>query len=534
MNAGRVTYHLARADFYERVRSYSFLILLGLSVFLGYQVANGNLTLTLGHYRGEFNSAWVGAMMAINATFFLGWFGFYLVKGSVERDRRTGVGQIMATTPLTRPLYMLGKWLSNLAVLLAMAAVLALAGLVIQVWKGENTQIDLVAFLAPFLFLVLPLLALVAAMAVLFEAIPFLQGGFGNVVYFVGFIALFPIFLDNPGAVFYNLEPMGFAVLERSMGDAVRAIYSDYNGGFSLGPSEFVTDIFTWKGVDWTPDILLARFTLLGVALLLVFLAALLFDRFDPARYRLPNLRRVKVGTGVPVAGAASAGEVALDAVSGAAVGAVLPARHLSPLAATARRYDFFAFLKAEVNLLLKGQRWWWYVVAGGLLVACLTTPLADMRAIVLPLAWAWPVLVWSSLGSREAQHDVQQIVFSAASPLWRQLPAQWLAGFGVALLMGSVALLRMALAGDMVGLLAALSGAFFIPSLALAAGVWSRSSKLFEVLYVTLVYLGPLNRIPALDFTGAAGAGRPEFFIPFSLGLLALAFFGRARQIRK
>jgi hypothetical protein len=36
-----------------------------------------------------------------------------------------------------------------------------------------------------------------------------------------------------------------------------------------------------------------------------------------------------------------------------------------------------------------------------------------------------------------------------------------------------------------------------------------------------------------ALDYIGAHGNGRPEFFIPFSLGLIVIAFVGRARQIR-
>ncbi len=101
MKSARIIYHLARADFLERVRRYSFLVMLGLAVFLGYQTAIGNMALELGLYRGEFNSAWVGAMMSLIATFFIGWFGFYLVKGSVARDRETGVGQIIATTPLT-------------------------------------------------------------------------------------------------------------------------------------------------------------------------------------------------------------------------------------------------------------------------------------------------------------------------------------------------------------------------------------------------------------------------------------------------
>ena len=132
MNTTRVIYHLARADFLERVRRYSFLIMLGLVAFLGYQTAVGNITMRLDQYRGEFNSAWVGSMMSLISSFFLGWFGFYLVKGSVARDRETGVGQIMATTPLTRILYMFGKFISNFSVLVAMNLVLAIATIGIQ------------------------------------------------------------------------------------------------------------------------------------------------------------------------------------------------------------------------------------------------------------------------------------------------------------------------------------------------------------------------------------------------------------------
>ena len=68
MKSVRIIYHLTRADFLERVRQYSFLVMLGLVVFLGYQTAIGNLALELGLYRGEFNSAWVGAMMSLIAT----------------------------------------------------------------------------------------------------------------------------------------------------------------------------------------------------------------------------------------------------------------------------------------------------------------------------------------------------------------------------------------------------------------------------------------------------------------------------------
>jgi len=78
-------------------------------------------------------------MMSLIATCFIGLFGFYLVKGSIARDRETGVGQILATTPLTRPLYLIGKALSNFAVLMSMVLVLIVAALVIQLLRGEST-----------------------------------------------------------------------------------------------------------------------------------------------------------------------------------------------------------------------------------------------------------------------------------------------------------------------------------------------------------------------------------------------------------
>jgi hypothetical protein len=259
LKAAHVIYHIARADFLERVRRYSFLVMLGLVVFLGYQTAIGNMALELGLYRGEYNSAWVGAMMSLIATFFIGWFGFYLVKGSVARDRETGVGQIMATTPLTRPLYLIGKWLSNFATLMAMVAVLALAALAIQFLQGENTQIDLFAFLSPFIFIVMPLMALVAAAAVLFESVPFLQGGFGNIVYFFAFISFLPLFMENATLKQYPaFEPTGLGILASEMGKAVTAIDPAYNGDFSLGGgSVAATRVFTWNGVHWTAEFIL-------------------------------------------------------------------------------------------------------------------------------------------------------------------------------------------------------------------------------------------------------------------------------------
>jgi len=519
MKSARVIYHLARADFLERVRRYSFLVMLGLAALLGYQTAIGNVRLQLGDYRGEFNSAWVGGMMSIIATFFIGWFGFYLVKGSVARDRETGVGQIMATTPMTRPLYMLGKWISNFAVLMLMVVILAIFGIVIQLLSGESMQLNLSVYLLPFVFIVMPLMGLVAAIAVLFEAIPFLSGGFGNIVYFFAFIMMLPFIMErdiintNPA-----IEPMGLALLKADMTEEVIKVFPDYDNSFMLGGMDTpIIGTFTWTGIEWTPTIAITRLAFIGLAILLTLLAALFFDRFDPSR-------------GKPMRMKSSASSSAPEPAS---TSQAIATPHLTPLNKPANRFSFFTVLIAELKLLLKGQRWWWYAAAGGLIIACFANPSATTREIVLPMAWVWPILIWSAIGNREIHNNVQQLAFSSASPLWRQLPAQWLAGFIVTLLMAGGAALRFVIDGDTIGLIALLSGAIFIPSLALASGVWSGTSKLFEILYMVIWYLGPLNKVPGLDFIGSHSNGYPEFFIPFSIALIVFAIFGRSRQLR-
>jgi len=518
MNQARVIYHLARADFLERVRRYSFLIMLGLVVFLGYQAAIGNIYVQVGEYRGEFNSAWVGSMMAAIASAFLGWIGFYLVKGSVARDRETGVGQIMATTPLTCPLYMLGKWLSNFIVLTSMVFILAIAGVAIQYLTGENTQIDFIALLTPFLFVTLPAMALVAAIAVLFETIGFLRGGFGNILYFFLYAMVIPLG-DMLTKKHPALEPLGISLLQRSMGAAAKAVFPDYDGGFMLGSTDVpAKGVFHWSGVDWTPDIILQRITVFGLAVVLTLIASLFFDRFDPSRQRPKQTK--------------SAASNSKSQIVSTSITLSQPIR-LTPLTESQGGFTFFRVLISELKLLLKGQRWWWYAGAFGLFVASLFTPVDSMRTDILPFAWIWPILIWSGMGSREIRHNAQQMVFSSATPLRRQLPATWLAGIIVTALTGGGAALKLLASGEGTGLLAWFSAVLFIPSFALALGVWSNSRKLFEVLYVTLWYAGPMNHVHAVDFIGTTGDGNIGFFIPFSIALILAAFIGRVRQLQ-
>ena len=121
MNRRRVLYHLVKADFLQRVRSYSFLLALGGALYLAYMVVSEKLQLRVGDaYRGVYNSAWLGALMTVTCSTFITLVGFYVVKNSLQRDVDARVGQILATTPMRKSFYTVAKMISNFAVLAAM------------------------------------------------------------------------------------------------------------------------------------------------------------------------------------------------------------------------------------------------------------------------------------------------------------------------------------------------------------------------------------------------------------------------------
>jgi hypothetical protein len=530
VTAARSIYAVARADFLERVRRYSFLLTLLFAIFLGYGAATGRIAVHLGDYRGVYTSAWIGALVAIVTTSFVSLVGFYIVKNALDRDRHTRVGQILAATPLSKVSYMLGKFLSNFAVLSSMVLVLALAAVAMQFYAAEDPHLDTIALLAPFVIIALPAMALTAALAVLFETLPIVRGGIGNILWFFVW-AILGIGLPEMSGRHW-LDPMGMMTVADSMIAGAREFIPGYKNSFSLTiadtPSQIV-ETFRWHGVPWTSQAILLRLGWTALAVLIAMLAALFFDRFDSARGLTPSTRKTKLLPAAPVTGFAKAGS-APPFHSAAVV-------HLTPLIAGAQHNALLRIFIAELRLSLKGFRWWWYAVAAGLLIAQFFAPLEISRGPLLASAWLWAILIWSAMGSRESRFGTRSLLFSCANILPRQLPACFLAGLAIAILTGAGAGLRLLITGNSSGLFAWFAGALFLPSLALALGVWSGTGKPYEGLLTAIWYVGPLNHTPGLDFTGAASGPRTIHYafvyIALSAGLLVFAFFTRARQLR-
>jgi len=521
MNARRVQYQMVRADFLERVRRYSFLVTLVASLYLAYGVAAEKVWIVVGNgYRGVYNSAWIGALMSICCSTFLSLAGFYIVKNAVQRDTDTRVGQILAATPMRKDFYTVAKTLSNFAVLACMVLILMLAAVVMQLMLGEAHSFSLWELWSPFIFLALPSMLLTAALAVLFETIPGLRGGFGNVVYF--FLWTAGIGLGATGLD----DPTGLQLLYRSSRNALRAIdpsdSQEFHFSLTIGGRRAVQS-FPWNGFDLTIQVLAMRLLWIAVALGLALAASLFFHRFDPARSW--GRRR-----GAALAESKQPTDEGQSAVSPTISTNIA---HLTPMNRQGMHSRFVQLVVSELRLMLKGQRWWWYAVAGGMLVGQIVSPDTRVRSGFLIAAWIWPTLLWSQMGCREARHGTGSLLFSSERSLSRQFPALWTAGIVVALLTGTGVGLRLILAADWHSLGAWLAGALFIPSLALALGVWSGGSRAFEAIYTIWWYIGPAHQIPGADFMGTTPASSsPGFYAGAAAVLLVIAWLRRRQSL--
>ncbi|MBI5033942.1 MAG: hypothetical protein HZB51_25765 [Chloroflexi bacterium] len=525
-------YHLARADFLERTRRHSFLVTLFVIVVVTYLYLPAVndiawIYLNLGNARPIYNSAWIGIAVAALMAEFFPLFGFYLVKNTLERDRHTGVGEIIATTPISRPLYTIGKWLSNLAVFIAIILVTLFTSLVLQFVRAEDFSIDPWALVAPFLFLILPMLAFIAALALLFETVSWLRGGFGNLVYYV--VYAFVVLIGNL---------QGIMGVWRSVYEACAVTFAQCKPDrqIDLGALPLANlPTFRFDGVNWTAEIVLWRFAWLVLSFLVAWCTAFFFHRFDPSRIGKTPFVRLKQMILEFIFEPRLIAENVNDAKPAPITA---PRVMLTPLMRrdTPTRLLCLRMFIAELRLTFKGTHWLLYLIALGIIVTSFFTSLEITRLVMLPLAMVFPVLVWSSLGVREVQYHTDPIVFALPHALRGQLLTRWLVGLFVALVMASGVIARLAFVGDVVSCAAVIVGALFVPSFAIALGCWSETSKLFQSIYLFVWYLATVQSVIYIDFMGhfpqTVMLGIPWLVAIVTIGLLVAAVFSRQRQI--
>lgn len=380
----RVAAAVALAAFRDRARRPAYAVVLLGAVALGYlavPAATSSWTiLDAGGYRGIYNSAYVGAATALAGALWLSLAGFTVVRGAVPQDERSGVGELLAATPVRTVTYLVGVFAGNLLMLVAMAGLLAVTALMMQVTRGESRDVDVWSLLLPYTLLTLPVLAVTAAAAVLWDTVRPLRGGLGAVVWFFGWLV---VAVAGQGAD-APLGGLGAGWVGASIEDELAAVGATASREFAVGLMylDQPPRVFLWSGLTPTVDMVADRLLLVAVAVGLAALPALWFPRFDPAH------RRGRAPAAAASPSPATAAVAASATYQGPPRTPVRPGRRFGTLVA------------GELRVLGRAASGWWWLVTAALALACLATPAPVATGPLLLALAIWPLSLWSGLGT--------------------------------------------------------------------------------------------------------------------------------------
>ncbi|AWB43512.1 hypothetical protein DCC85_04260 [Paenibacillus sp. CAA11] len=487
--------YLLKNNLLKQVRSYSFLIVAGLCLALGYfcvpAAESGYEIFTIGGgSRGIYNSAWLGAIGTMLSNLLLWLFGFYLLRSQVSEDGRLKVGDIIASTRVTKLKYIVLKVLSNFVVLIVLHLLLIVAFMIMQLLRGEVTGLSLWGYAAPFVFITLPSMFLLAALTVLFDVIPGLKGTLGNILFFALwiFISIYSIESKSEMWDLFGLQTITPGILHAAVQNVPTL---GEPAGFSFGYTalEQAPQIFVWNGVEWSQVHLLGRVIWILAGCIVTLISATLFTRFRTER---KNAAKQLIVPPIYTAKSPSMLEPTQKEWGSGSFSLSSPVPKVGG-------QRIFQLVRYELILMLKGVSWWWWLLAVALIAFSLFVPMG-MASAWFPLVLIWPLGLWSQMGTRDKQYFTTAMIRSSSPPIYKWLSV-WLAGITLALLMSSGVLIQYGLNNRIPELYSWCAGILFVPTLALALGSLSGSRKLFEVVYMLWWYLGPMNHLPGLNF---------------------------------
>jgi hypothetical protein len=499
---------LALLEARVRLRRLSTLVTLLAVVALSWMMisdpADGMTLIAVSGARVLYTSAALALGSAALATLVLALAGFYLLRGRVAEDLRSGAGAVIGASRHGGALFVVGRWCGGVLYLAALTGAFMATVLLCHAVRGDG-PIEPLVYLQTYALVLGPMILFTASCATLFDAWAPLMGKKGDVLYFfvwVGQMALLPAVAEglHPAAI-----PADFTGTSAVI--AALAAHVDVKEGLMLGIANFdqhkaALTLPTWV---WTAPIAGARCLAALLALVPLLLALPLFHRFSPDRVK---------------PGKARARRSPLAVVDGW----LRPlARVVDPLFGLAARMPGIAGQAlADVALTLAAAP----SAIALLLLVQLPALLLDVPALA-PFALVcvayWGILV-SDMSTRDGDAALAGMGAAVPGGAARRYWRQFLASLVLGLMFTGVAMLHLAVA-DPLRACALSSGVFALAAFASLSGRTSGTSRTFLALFLFGLYVSVnVSRGAWADIVGFHGNATVASSLAWAgLGVLAV-----------
>jgi hypothetical protein len=493
----------------------ALLAVVALSWLMIADPASGSSLIVVKHTRVLYTSTALAIGSATLGCLLFGLGGFYLVRGRMAEDIRSGAGGVIGATPVGNAVFLLGRWLGAAAYLSAMIFAFMLTIMVLHAVRGDG-PIEPFIYLKNYILILLPLVIYTVSAATLFDSWGPLMGKGGDVLYFflwatqLGMIGATAEHGLVPLAELFDFNGMGASMVAvtHALGTSQVALGGgDFNA--ALAPVRISDDLWQWP-------LILLRYATCVVGLVPLALAVGLFHRFSPDRVKVTR---------------ASKRRTPLEVVNRL----FKPlSRAVAPLFTLAARIGGLpGQVMGDVALTLAAAPFAIVALAGSAGVA-LVVPHAALAPLTLGAVVFWGVLV-SDLSTRDFAADTESLGGTVQGGAVTRFVRQYAATVVLGLMFTSVELMRYA-ASEPVRALALVTGVLSMAALASAFGRCSRNSRLFLALFLFWFYIS-LNapKLAILDpvgFLGAANAGSMAAWFSAGAAALAGAWFWNRRDV--
>ncbi|MES2316334.1 MAG: hypothetical protein V4631_02480 [Pseudomonadota bacterium] len=470
--------------------------------------AGGSSLITVNDARVLYSSSALSIGSASLGSILFGFGGFYLVRGRVAEDIRSGTGSVIGATAVSNGLFVFSRWVGSVAYLCAMIFAFMLTMMALHAIRGHG-PIEPLIYLQNYALLLLPMVLFTASCAALFDNWAPLMGKGGDVLYFFVWctqLAIMPVIGNGEvGAPLPWLELLDFNGIGASMLVVTDALQSKQ---VSLGGGDFKAALapVLMRSDLWYPKLVAMRAVSALLALLPLLLSVALFHRFSPDKVKLS---------------VASKRRSPMDVLNGL----LRPlSRVVAPLFRLAARIPGMpGQVLGDVALTL--------VTAPSALLAIVAyvgaatvAPHAALPAVLMGAVAFWGVLV-SDMSTRDFTAGTEDMTGAVRGGVASRYLRQYAATVLLGLMFTGVVALRWS-GSEPLRALSLLAGVLSMSALATMFGRCSRTARLFMALFLLWVYI-VLNRpkIALLDAVGFEGVATSQSMMIWLLaGGVALA----------
>lgn len=469
----RRIYGIAKADFFERIRRFSFIamiIIMVIAVFFivpNPKATISSITINPDDFAQMSDVSWIFLSASICAGLFFPIVGVIYIKNSISTDRKYGLIGLIQTSAVKKSEFVFGKILSNFFLLLALLFVLLFGTLLMAFIKFPDSSVP-IKMLSVIFVGMLPNLVFCATIAVILEILPIFKSNTGSSI---GIILCFSLIIAS--IVTAILKPINYlrgifdftnlAWLIQNMEDIVFSTSGKHvqlvilSGGTANYTDNSLPKLLL-ENIRLSKEFIIGKIMMLILCFIIAFISS--YWVFNEQKIFKKNKK----------------------------TGLIRSQKLTIKIKCSVLRELWMRCMNVSLE---------WKVVLLLLWGTLFVVQQKIAYSIIYPLLCLGSLPLFSDIGCREYKCGMDAVLSITGIRFIKQLIYEWISALIISIIAIFPLLLRFISGNEWEGAIPYVSFAVFIPSLSTILGEYTKENRVFEIVFIVICYV--MLNIPLL-----------------------------------